>query len=344
LNTNANAKGNGADSTRFPLCALSDVTENSAIDAFKAYVSELVETMGGAALAPLFAYASDPKYANVLEKAQASIDSLTEADVMLLLTIPEVQDMQAAFEANMGYCAWWKTGTCPLSAATTIWNTCREYTAAPAPDDDDDPSAPPTKEEMNAMLRFQSLFANVMALVLAILSYLNFQRSEERTGCCGAPCCECGCGPPPKGGGCTNVNWAKVFYIQSGLSCLGATSTAVMIAAPTDDYFILVISFLSALVTVILAWIATAPLLDNWEKEVTAKKIAKGGDVCYKLSLSKGTYCICPCLGLKNVFRLALVMEMILICVAFAAFSPHVPFSFDCLLPNNNGTCVTATE
>ena len=50
-------------------------------------------------LSPLFAYAADPTYTAVLTKAQTTgINSLTSEDVQLLITIPEVQDMMAAFD------------------------------------------------------------------------------------------------------------------------------------------------------------------------------------------------------------------------------------------------------
>eukprot|EP00729_Bicosta_minor_P011153 gene11153-20424_t len=67
------------------------------LDAFKAYINNLVEAQGMVVLSPLFAYAADPTYTAVLTKAQTTgINSLTSEDVQLLMTISEVQDMATA--------------------------------------------------------------------------------------------------------------------------------------------------------------------------------------------------------------------------------------------------------
>ena len=70
-------------------------------DGFKAFISAYVAQNGVAALAPLMAYASDPRYAEAIGRAATDLNSLTDADIDALLGIPEVQALAVAYQATM---------------------------------------------------------------------------------------------------------------------------------------------------------------------------------------------------------------------------------------------------
>lgn len=156
---------------------------------------------------------------------------------------------------------------------------------------------------------------NLQALAFAVTAYYLFDPSDPitLTGCCSRCCCSCECcGPPTSGGSCcTNVNWAKTFYIQSGTMSIVASFYSISGAANVGDYFSAVVGILSFALTIVLAWALTAPLLDNWETQKAEDKVGGCGNCMFRLQTG-GLYAYCcPCISkwpVTKLFKMSLII------------------------------------
>lgn len=70
-------------------------------EGFRAYFQDYIDTVGPAALMPLVSgYITDSRYADPLQRALVDVRSLTHDDIDIILGIPELQAVAAAYEAT----------------------------------------------------------------------------------------------------------------------------------------------------------------------------------------------------------------------------------------------------